>query len=191
MRERWVTWLRRTIEKLINICNIWTWKGTYFPSFTKMRGMFLLEFKPTEFVVESSLRHKSKKNGLLCVQKCLKNFIYLAVNFLIFSQNYLHIYVMLFWTKGRLTWSKIETFNLFFRDSATQMALCCAASGWLCLTRHDSPICIAFVCVANVCLSRKFGREQKGKMKREGEGETLGARAITRLETLVTQATLS
>ena len=64
---------------------------TYFPSFTKMRGMFLLEFKPTEFVVESSLRHKSKKNGLLCVQKCLKNFIYLAVNFLIFSQNYLHI----------------------------------------------------------------------------------------------------
>ena len=135
-----------------------------------MRGMFLLEFKPTEFVVESSLRHKSKKNGLLCVQKCLKNLIYLAVNFLIFSQNYLHIYVMLFWTKGRLTWSKIETFYLFFRDSATQMALCCAARGWLCLTRHDSPLCIAFVCVANVCLSRKFGREQKGKMKRGGGG---------------------
>ena len=46
-------------------------KGTYFPSFTKMRGMFLLEFKPTEFVVESSLRHMSQKNGLL----------YLAVKF--------------------------------------------------------------------------------------------------------------
>lgn len=46
-----------------------------------MRGMFLLEFKATEFVVESSLRHMSQKNGLLCVQKCLKNFIYLAVKF--------------------------------------------------------------------------------------------------------------
>ena len=87
-----------------------------------MTGMFLLEFKPTEFEVESSLRHMSQKNGLLCVQKCLKKFIYLAVKFPHFLAKLSpYVYVMLFWTKRRLRWSKIETFYLFFRDSATQM----------------------------------------------------------------------
>ena len=106
-----------------------------------------------------------------------------------FSRKIIPIYMSCYFgLRDGLGGLKLRLFICFSEKRQLKWALCWAASRWLCLTRHDSPLCIACACVASVCLSRKFGREQKGEMKREGKGETLGARAITRLETLVRQA---